>query len=163
MAVVCMFIDTNYMEFVEEVAKVKVVKMKMVKNCKNCRYASQYLFIAHGRPDIQLSHNEVYERMLYVMYDAVVCEESMVETEAHEAVVYDEMSMFPTSKVLVLYPSCPDVAQDELPVVKSLYPALALDELFAVEDLFALVNTTGSAMPYYLIRPGENIFTASST
>ena len=47
----------------------------------------------------------------------------------------------------------PDVALDELPVVKNLYPAVALDELPAVEDLSASVDTTGSAMPYYLVRP----------
>ena len=155
-----------------------------------------YLFTAHERLDIQFGYNEeteqyeteVYERKLYVelpddsvvtnvayksvMYDAVVYEElldeSMVETEAYEAVVYDEMSVFHTSEVLLLYPSCPDVAQyklpavenllpdvalDELPVVKKLYPDVGLDELPAVEDLSASVDTTGSAMPYYLVSP----------
>ena len=211
MAVVCMFIDTNYMEFGKEVAKVKVVKRKMVKNCKNCRCASHYLFTAHERLDVQLGHNEeteqyeteVYESMVYaelpdesvvenpayksVMYDAVVYEElldkSMVETEAYEAVVYDEMSVFPSSVVLLFYPSCPDVAQVELPTVENLFPDVALDELLAVknlypdvaldelptvenllpdvaldelpvvEDLSASVDTTGNAMPYYLVRP----------
>ena len=112
-------------------------------------------------PDDSVVTNVVYKS---VMYDAVVYEElldeSMVETEAYEAVVYDEMSVFHTSEVLLLYPSCPDVAQyklpavenllpdvalDELPVVKKLYPDVGLDELPAVEDLSASVDTTGSA------------------
>ena len=91
-----------------------------------------------------------------------------VETEAYEAVVYDEMSVFPTSVVSLLYLSYPDVAQgklptvenllpdvalDKLPAVKNLYSDVALDELPAVEDLSASVDTTGSAMPYYLVRP----------
>merc|ERR1719369_2317305 len=120
-------------------------------------------------PDDSVVTNVAYKS---VMYDAVVYEElldeSMVETEAYEAVVYDEMSVFPTSEALLLFPSCPDVAQDELPTVenllsdvaldelpavKNLYPDVALDELPAVEDLSASVDTTGSAMPYYLVRP----------
>jgi len=120
-------------------------------------------------PDDSVVTNVAYKS---VMYDAVVYEElldeSMVETEAYEAVVYDEMSVFHTSEVLLLYPSCPDVAQyklpavenllpdvalDELPVVKKLYPDVGLDELPAVEDLSASVDTTGSAMPYYLVSP----------
>merc|ERR1712179_751439 len=92
-----------------------------------------------------------------VMYDAVVYEElldeSMVETVAYEDAVYDELSLFPTSEVLLLYPSCPDVAQDELPAVENLLPDVALDELPAVENLSASVDTTGSAMPFYLVRP----------
>ena len=47
----------------------------------------------------------------------------------------------------------PDVAQDELPAVENLLPDVALDELPAVEDLSASVDTTGSAMPYYLVSP----------
>ena len=100
MAVVRMFIDTKYTEFMEEVAKAKVAKMKMVKNCKNSRYASHYLFTADERFDTQLGHNEETEQYKSVMYDAVVYEElldeSMVETVAYEAMVYDEMSLFPT-------------------------------------------------------------------
>ena len=120
-------------------------------------------------PDDSVVTNVAYKS---VMYDAVVYEElldeSMVETVAYEDAVYDELSVFPTSEALLLYPSCPDVAQDklptvenllpdvaldELPAMKNLYPDVALDELPAVEDLSASVDTTGSAMPYYLVRP----------
>ena len=150
MAVVCMFIDTKYTEFMEEVAKAKVVKMKVVRNCKNCRCASHYLFTAHERLDVRLGHNEETEE--YEVYEELL-DESVVETVTYEAVVYDEMSVFPTSLVLLLYPSCPDVAQYELSTVENLLPDVALDELPAVEDLSASVDTTGSAMPYYLVRP----------
>ena len=175
-AVVCMFIDIKYTEFMEEVAKAKVVKMKIVKNCKNCRCASHYLFTAHERLDVQLGHHEeteqyeteVYESMVYaelpdesvvenLAYKSVMNEElldkSVVETVAYETVVYDEMSVFPTRLVLLLHPSCPDVAQYELSTVENLLTDVALDELPAVEDLSASVDTTGSAMPYYLVRP----------
>ena len=131
-------------------AKVKVVKMKMVKNCKNCRCASHYLFTTHERLDIQLGHHEETEK--YEVYEELL-DESVVETVTYEAVVYDEMSVFPTSLVLLLYPSCPDVAQYELSTVENLLPDVALDELPVVEDLSASVDTTGSAMPYYLVRP----------
>ena len=78
------------------------------------------------------------------------------------------MSVFPTSLVLLLYLSYPDVAQNELPAVANLLPGealyelpavenllpdVALDERPVVEDLSASVDTTGSAMPYYLVRP----------
>ena len=90
-------------------------------------------------PDDSVVTNVAYKS---VMYDAVVYEElldeSMVETVAYEDAVYDEMSVFPTSEVLLLYPSYADVALDELP---------------AVENLSASVDTTGSAMPHYLVRP----------
>ena len=149
-AVVCMFIDTKYTEFMEEVAKAKVAKMKMVESCKNCRCASHYLFTAHERLDIQLGHHEETEE--YEVYEELL-DESVVETVTYEAVVYDEMSVFPTSLVLLLYPSCPDVAQYELSTVENLLTDVALEELPAVEDLSASVDTTGSAMPYYLVRP----------
>ena len=150
MAVVRTFLDNNYTEFMKEVAKVKVVKMKMVKNCKNCRCASHYLFTAHERLDIQLGHHEETEG--YEVYEELL-DECVVETVTYEAVVYDEMSVFPTSLVLLLYPSCPDVAQYELSTVENLLTDVALDKLPAVEDLSASVDTTGSAMPYYLVRP----------
>ena len=124
--------------------------MKMVKNCKNCRCAFHYLFTAHERLDIQLGHHEETEE--YEVYEELL-DESVVETVNYEAVVYDEMSVFPTSLVLLLYPSCPDVAQYELSTVENLLTDVALDELPAVEDLSASVDTTGSAMPYYLVRP----------
>ena len=165
MAVVCMFTDTKYTEFMEEVAKAKVAKMKMVKNCKNSRCASHYLFTADERLDIQLGHHEETEK--YEVYEELL-DESVVETVTNEAVLYDEMSGFPTSLVLLLYLSYPDVAQNELPAVANLLPGealyelpavenllpdVALDERPVVEDLSASVDTTGSAMPYYLVRP----------
>ena len=78
MAVVCMLIDTNYTEFVEEVAKVKVVKKKMVRNCKNCRCTSHYLFTAHERLDIQLGHHEETEE--YKVYEELL-DEFVVEVQ----------------------------------------------------------------------------------
>ena len=139
-------------------------------------------------PDKSVVENLAYKSVMYVMYDAVVYEElldkSMVETEAYEAVVFDEMSVFPSSVVLLFYPSGPDVAQVELPTVENLFPDVALDELLAVKNLYpdmaldelptvenllsvvaidkltvvedllsASVDTTGTAMPYYLVRP----------
>ena len=95
---------------------------------KNCRCISQYLFIAHERLDVQLNHNE----------------ETVVENLLPD-VAQDEL---PAVENLL-----PDVALDELPVVKILYSDVALNELLAVEDLSASVDTTGTAMPYYLVRP----------
>merc|ERR1719430_1425780 len=150
--------------------------MKMVKNCKNCRCASHYLFSAHERLNIQLGHHEETEE--YEVYEELL-DESVVETVNYEALVYDEMSVFPISLVLLLYPSCPDVAQYELSSVENLIPDVALDELPAVEDLSASVDTTGNACLSILSDllsgrdtsfsqprqslPGENIFTAYST
>ena len=131
-----------------------------------------YLFPAlQARPVVKSIEYKtvVHETVEYetVVYKELL-DESMVEIVAYEDAVYDEMSVFPTSEVLLLYPSCPDVAQDELPTVenllpdvaldelpamKNLYPDVALDELPAVEDLSASVDTTGNAMPYYLVRP----------
>merc|ERR1719153_534334 len=74
-----------------------------------------------------------------VMHDAVVykelLDESMVETVAYEAAVYDEMSVFPARIGLLLYPSCPDVPQNELPTVENLLPDVAKYELPAEENL----------------------------
>merc|ERR1711936_305510 len=78
-----------------------------------------------------------------VMYDAVVYEElldeSMVETVAYEAAVYGEMSVFPTRIGLLLYPSCPDVPQNELPTVENLLHDAAQNEIPAVENLLSVV------------------------
>ena len=48
----------------------------------------------------------------------------------------------------------PDVTQDEPPTVEDLLSIMALDKLPAVETLLsASVDTTGSALPFYLVRP----------
>ena len=129
-------------EFEEELFRGKPV----VRNLKNS--------MAHLFP-VQLTRSVEYETEVYeelpddcvvtnvasksVMYDAVVYEElldeSMVETVAYEAAVYDEMSVFPTMIGLLLYPSCPDVPQNELPTVENLLPDVAQYELPAVEKL----------------------------
>ena len=102
----------------------------------------------------ELPDESVVENLAYksVMNEELL-DKSVVETVAYETVVYDEMSVFPTRLVLLLHPSCPDVAQYELSTVENLLTDVALDELPVVEDLSASVDTTGSAMPYYLVRP----------
>ena len=141
-------------EFEEELFRSKPV-------VRNLKHSMAHLF------PVQPTRPVEYET---VMYDAMVYVElpdkSMVETVAYEAAVYD-MSVF-LAGIVILYPSYADVAQYELPTVENLLPDMArcelptvenlppdvaLDKLPSVEDLLsASVDTTGSAMPYYLVR-----------